>query len=160
MFCSELVRRRRRGYVNRSARLSAGEVGLNLLGRTRTNRIGPTRPTRVVYGPTDCHIPPWDRCMCPLAGAGRDVRACRSAGCWASRPARGARPMAPARTSWTARACHCLGCRQPRGLGWNISRIQRRCCHQNRCGILCRFYPHRTNSGRRAYFLIKNDRRE
>lgn len=43
---------------------------------------------------------------------------------------------------------------------WNIRQIQRRCCHQNRRGILCRFYPHRTNSGRRAYFLIKNDRRE
>ena len=119
----------------------------------------PTRPTRVVYGPTDRHIPPRDRCMCPLGGAGRDLchraRGCRSVGCWASRPVHGARRIAPARTSWTARARHCLGCRPPHGLGWNIRRIQRRCCHQNRRGKLCRFYPHRTNSGRRAYFLIK-----
>ena len=119
VFCSELVRRRRRGYVNRSARLSAREVGRNLLGRTCKNRIGPTRPTRVVYGPTDRHIPPRDRCMCPLAGAGRDVRACRSAGCCASRPARGALPMAPARTSWSAQARNCLGGRPPHGLEYS-----------------------------------------
>ena len=41
VFCSKLVRRRRRRYINRSARLSAGEVGLNLLGTTRTERNGP-----------------------------------------------------------------------------------------------------------------------
>jgi len=68
--------------------------------------------------------PPRDHCMCPLGRAGRDVcdRACgcRSIGGWATRRARGARRITPARTSWTARARHCLGCRQPHRLGWNI----------------------------------------
>ena len=97
VFCSELVRRRRRGYIDRSTRLSAGEVGLNLVGTTHQRphphkkRIGP-RARRMLFMGRQIAIFPLGIIAC-VRWVGRDETSAtgraagRSAGCWASRPA-------------------------------------------------------------------------
>ena len=134
MFCSELVRRRRRGYVNRSVRLSVGEVGLNLLGTTRTKRIGP-RALRASFMGRQIAIFPLGIVACvPLAGAGRDV--CHPARGWSVGRLLGQHTRPVAQDEWRQPALPALrgpttGSAVGHRTGWNIRRTDRRCCHQN-----------------------------